>query len=43
METRLSIPVWLQAGLWGLVAGGALLLGAFAGYRFAVPDRKSVV
>lgn len=39
METRLSIPVWLQAGLWGLVAGGALLLGAFAGYRFAVPPR----
>jgi len=39
METRLTIPVWLQAGLWGLVAGGALLLGAFAGYKFAVPPR----
>lgn len=29
----------LQAGFWGLVAGGALVLGAVAGYRFAVPQR----
>ena len=34
-----SIPTWLQAGLWGLAAGGALLLGAVAGYRFAIPQR----
>lgn len=33
------IPMWLQAGFWGLVAGGALLLGAIVGYRFAVPAR----
>lgn len=32
-------PGWLQAGWWGLVAGGALLLGAAAGYRFRVPQR----
>ncbi len=34
-----QIPMWLQAGGWGLVAGGALLLGAVVGYRYAVPAR----
>lgn len=34
-----GIPVWLQAGWWGLVAGGALMLGAAAGYRLKVPQR----
>ncbi|SFD25841.1 ZIP family metal transporter [Massilia yuzhufengensis] len=34
-----GLPVWLQAGLWGLLAGGALLLGAAVGYRFKVPQR----
>ena len=34
-----GLPLWLQAGLWGLLAGGALLLGAFVGYRFQVPQR----
>ena len=33
------VPMWLQAGFWGLVAGGALLLGALVGYRFAMPAR----
>ncbi|THC45456.1 ZIP family metal transporter [Massilia sp. Mn16-1_5] len=33
------IPVWLQAGFWGLVAGAALLVGAAVGYRFKVPAR----
>ncbi|RZA34055.1 MAG: ZIP family zinc transporter [Lysobacteraceae bacterium] len=33
------MPAWLQAGLWGLLAGSALLLGAGAGYRFALPQR----
>ncbi len=28
-----------QAGLWGLVAGSALLLGAAAGYGVRVPQR----
>jgi len=33
------VPMWLQAGFWGLVAGAALLVGAVVGYRFAVPAR----
>ena len=28
---------WLLAGSWGLLAGGALLLGAFIGVRYQVP------
>ena len=34
-----GIPLWAQAGFWGLVAGGALVLGAVVGYRFDVPRR----
>jgi zinc transporter, ZIP family len=34
-----TIPLWAQAGFWGLVAGAALLLGAAAGYFVAVPQR----
>lgn len=34
-----GIPVWLQAGFWGLVAGGALLVGASVGYWLQVPAR----
>ena len=34
-----AIPMWAQAGFWGLVAGGALVLGAVVGYRFDVPRR----
>lgn len=30
-------PLWLQAGLWGLVAGSALVLGALVGYFARVP------
>jgi len=33
------IPIWAQAGFWGLVAGGALLLGAAIGYWINVPQR----
>jgi ZIP family zinc transporter len=33
------VPVWLQAGFWGLLAGGALLIGAFIGYRLKVAQR----
>lgn len=33
------MPAWLQAGLWGLLAGGALLLGAAIGYFVDVPKR----
>ena len=34
-----QIPMWLQAGWWGLVAGAALLIGALAGYYLKVPPR----
>ncbi|HAV37782.1 MAG TPA: ZIP family zinc transporter [Massilia sp.] len=34
-----GIPLWLQAGFWGLVAGGALLVGAAVGYWVKVPAR----
>lgn len=33
------IPAWAQAGLWGLLAGSALLLGAAVGYFVRVPQR----
>ncbi len=33
------LPVWFWAGLWGLVAGSALLVGAAAGYFARVPQR----
>jgi ZIP family zinc transporter len=38
-ETMEQVPMWMQAGFWGLVAGAALLLGALVGYRFTVPAR----
>lgn len=31
------IPMWAVAGLWGALAGSALLIGAAAGYYLAVP------
>jgi ZIP family zinc transporter len=34
-----AIPLWAQAGFWGLVAGGALVLGAVVGYYMKVPQR----
>jgi len=33
------MPMWLQAGGWGLVSGSALLIGALVGYYFRVPPR----
>jgi ZIP family zinc transporter len=33
------MPLWLIAGLWGFLAGGALLVGAVAGYFVHVPQR----
>jgi ZIP family zinc transporter len=35
----MSVPVWLQAGWWGLFAGGALVIGAAIGYGLRVPQR----
>lgn len=31
------MPVWVQAGLWGLLAGGALVLGAAVAWLVRVP------
>src|SRR5215217_9507571 len=36
---RSILPLWLQAALWGLLAGSALLLGASIGYFLRVPQR----
>lgn len=33
------MPLWLQAGLWGLVAGGALVVGAAVAWVVHVPQR----
>jgi ZIP family zinc transporter len=33
------MPGWLQAGFWGLLAGGALVIGAAVGYVVNVPKR----
>lgn len=33
------MPSWAQAGVWGLVAGSALLLGAAVGWFLRVPQR----
>lgn len=34
-----GLPQWAQAGIWGFVAGAALLLGAAVAYFFEVPKR----
>jgi ZIP family zinc transporter len=33
------MPIWIQAGLWGLAAGGALVLGALVAWLIDVPQR----
>jgi ZIP family zinc transporter len=33
------VPVWLEAGFWGLVAGGALVVGAAIAWLTKVPAR----
>lgn len=35
----MTVPVWLQAGGWGLLAGSALMIGALAGYAMRLPQR----
>jgi ZIP family zinc transporter len=34
-----SFPTWAAAGLWGALAGGALLIGTAIGYSLSVPQR----
>src|SRR6478735_9112980 len=33
------MPIWIQAGLWGLTAGGALVVGALVAWVIEVPQR----
>ncbi|MGZ7044073.1 MAG: ZIP family zinc transporter, partial [Methanobacterium sp.] len=33
------IPDWIMAGLWGLIAGSALLIGALFAYFLEIPGR----
>ena len=33
------LPLWLQAGLWGLLSGSALIIGAGLGYYLSIPQR----
>ena len=33
------MPTWLEAGLWGLLSGGALVIGAGVGYAVPLPKR----
>jgi ZIP family zinc transporter len=33
------LPIWLQAGLWGLLSGSALVIGAGVGYYLNIPQR----
>jgi hypothetical protein len=33
------MPVWMQAGIWGFIAGAALLLGAAEGYFLRMSQR----
>ena len=33
------MPIWIQAGLWGLAAGGALVMGALVAWLIDVPQR----
>ena len=34
-----TLPIWLQAGVWGLVAGSALVLGALIGFFTNISHR----
>jgi ZIP family zinc transporter len=34
-----DVPVWVEAGLWGLLAGGALVVGALVAWLVRVPQR----
>ncbi|WP_134741518.1 ZIP family zinc transporter [Nocardioides sp. 503] len=37
------MPVWLEAGVWGLVAGGALVVGALVSWLVRVPQHVVAV
>jgi ZIP family zinc transporter len=33
------MAMWLQAGMWGLLSGSALVIGAAVTYIFSLPQR----
>ncbi len=35
----MTLPIWIQAGLWGLLAGSALVIGAAIGYFTRISHR----
>ncbi|HYD62656.1 MAG TPA: ZIP family zinc transporter [Noviherbaspirillum sp.] len=35
----MALPIWVQAGLWGLLAGSALVIGAAVGYFTRISHR----
>lgn len=35
----MTLPIWIQAGLWGLLAGSALVIGAAVGYFTRISHR----
>ena len=35
----ISVPIWVEAGMWGLLAGSALLVGAAVAWLLPVPRR----
>ncbi|MET1133857.1 MAG: ZIP family zinc transporter [Aeromicrobium sp.] len=35
----MDVPIWIEAGLWGLLAGGALVIGAAIAWFVDVPRR----
>lgn len=39
MEENFILPLWVQAGFWGFVAGAALIIGAAVAYFVRVPQR----
>ena len=39
----MTIPLWLEAGLWGLPGGSALVLGALIAFAVHLPPRVIAV
>ena len=37
MSVLVTVPVWAQAGGWGLVSGSALVVGAAIAWKVPVP------
>src|SRR3954464_5701712 len=37
-DEEVGVPTWLEAGLWGLLGGGALVVGALVAWFVRVPQ-----